>query len=199
MGCMGALPLGALWFYDVTDPANPAMEGSYNLPRDDVTNFSCTAHNFDVIPLTDGRDVLVSAWYTGGTTVVDFTDPANPLEIGHYLPEGGNSWSSYFYNGYIYANNLGSRGVDVLRLDEKFLSARVALPHLNPQSQERLPAANAAGTGKPPSGGSANPAPSKVLGSKTGALAGTGIGSSLWPGLALVVIAAGLAVRIRRV
>jgi hypothetical protein len=199
-GCTGAgLPLGALWFYDVTDPANPVMQGSYVLPRDDATNVACTAHNFNVIPLTDGRDVLVSAWYTGGTTVVDFTDPANPHEIGHYLPENGDSWSSYFYNGYIYANNLGSRGVDVLRLDEKFLFARVALPHLNPQSQERLPASNAAGTGKPSSGGTAKPAPSKVLGGKTGALPGTGVGSPWWPGLALVVIAAGLARRIRRV
>ena len=147
-GCMtgGALPFGALWFYDVTDPANPVMEGSFVVPRDRV-ELVCTAHNFNVIPLTDGRDVLVSAWYTGGTTVVDFTDPANPKEIGYYIPDGGDSWSSYFYNGYIYANNLGSRGVDVFKLDDAVLKSRVALPRMNPQSQERLPAASGAGTG----------------------------------------------------
>ncbi|MGH2784010.1 MAG: LVIVD repeat-containing protein [Actinomycetota bacterium] len=200
-GCMtgGALPFGALWFYDVSDPTSPVMKGSFVVPRDRM-EIVCTAHNFNVIPLTDGRDVLVAAWYTGGTTVVDFTDPANPKEIGYYIADGGDSWSSYFYNGYIYANDLGGRGVDVLKLDDEILKSRVSLPRLNPQSQERLPAVSgAAGGGKgPASTGTKRPA--KVLGTKTGgALPGTGVGGSSVPGVALVLLAAGLAGALRRV
>jgi len=195
-GCMsgGTLPFGALWFYDVSDPSAPSQVGSFVVPRDRV-EVVCTAHNFNVIPLTDGRDVLVSAWYTGGTTVIDFSDPANPEEIAYYVPEGANSWSSYFYNGYIYSNDLGSRGIDVYKLDDAVTKSRVSLPRMNPQSQERLPIASGAGGG---SGGTSKPKPT-VRGTKTGrALPGTGVPGPSWPGLALVSLAAGLAFGLRR-
>ena len=62
----------------------------------------CTAHNFNVVPLRTDRDILVSAWYNGGTTVLDFTDPANPQELGYLnVPLTDPStpisatWSSY--------------------------------------------------------------------------------------------------------
>lgn len=198
-GCMsgGALPFGALWFYDVSDPAAPVEVGSFVVPRDRV-EIVCTAHNFNVIPLTDGRDVLVSAWYTGGTTVIDFTDPANPEEIAYYVPEGADSWSSYFYNGYIYSNDLGTRGIDVYELDDPVLKSRVSLPRMNPQSQERLPiASGAGGSGGAPSGG-AKPKPS-ARGTRTDrTLPGTGVPGASWPGLALVSFAALLAFTLRR-
>ena len=150
-GCLtdGNAPLGALWFYDVSNPASPAMRGSFVIPGTRVT-LECTAHNFNIIPLPGDRDILVSAWYTGGTTIVDFTDPANPEQIGFYIPsEGapGNSWSSYWYNGYIYANNLGDRGIDVLRLEDALVENALALPHLNAQVQEGLPAPKSSGGG----------------------------------------------------
>lgn len=44
----------------------------------------CTAHQFNVIPLRSGRDVLVAGWTLGGTTVVDFGDPERPYEIAHF-------------------------------------------------------------------------------------------------------------------
>ena len=197
-GCMsgGTLPLGALWFYDVSDPSAPSEVGSFVVPRDRV-EVVCTAHNFNVIPLTDGRDVLVSAWYTGGTTVIDFTDPANPEEIAYYVPEGANSWSSYFYNGYIYSNDLGSRGIDVYKLDDALLKSRVSLPRMNPQSQERLPIASGSGG---PSGGTTKPKPKpSVRGTKTGGtLPGTGVPGRSWPGLALLSLAVGVASALRR-
>jgi hypothetical protein len=201
-GCLGlGVPLGALWFYDVSDPANPVEMGSYLLPRQAVSEL-CTAHNFNLIPLTDGRDLLVSAWYTGGTTVVDFTDPANPQEIGYYVAEGGITWSSYFYNGYVYANNYGDRGIDVLRLDEPSLAARVPLTRMNAQTQEPLPAASGAGSGSSgsPSGGTAKPKQEpKVLGGGTGALPGTGVSGAPMAGVGLLALAALLAARTRRV
>ena len=64
------LPLGALWFYDVSNPATPIVRSSYSIPQQEVTVF-CTAHNFNTVPTRNGRDVLVSAWYNGGTTVLE--------------------------------------------------------------------------------------------------------------------------------
>jgi hypothetical protein len=43
---------------------------------------NCTMHNFNALPIA-GRNVLVSSAYAAGTTVVDFTDPAKPVEVGH--------------------------------------------------------------------------------------------------------------------
>ncbi|HJR19538.1 MAG TPA: hypothetical protein VJ922_07445, partial [Actinomycetota bacterium] len=101
----------------------------------------------------------------------------------------------------IYANNLGSRGVDVFKLDDAILKSRVTLARMNPQSQERLPATSGAtaGGGKGPATGGTK-TPSKVLGTKTGgALPGTGVGGSSLPGLGLVILAAGIAAAGRRV
>jgi hypothetical protein len=199
-GCLtgGDVPLGAIWFYDVSDAANPVEQGSFVIPRN-KNSIECTAHQFNVIPMK-GRNVLVSAWYDGGTTVVDFTDPANPKEVGYYLPHSGgvdgDSWSSYYYNGYIYVNNISARGMDQLQLNESFLNAAIRLPHMNPQNQERLPSSSQpAGTG-----GSPAPKPTpRVLGrGTTRSLPGTGVGSWLWQGLALVLAALVISTMLRR-
>ena len=86
------------------------------------------------------RDLLTASWYNGGTTVVDFTDPANPRQIGHYIVKSGiasNAWSSYWYRDQIYANNLGTAGFDAFTLDELRVDA-VKLHHLNPQTMEAI-------------------------------------------------------------
>jgi hypothetical protein len=66
---------------------------------------------------------MVQAWYQGGVSVFDFTDPARPFEIAFFdrgpldakhLITGGY-WSTYWYNGYIYGTEM-ARGVDVFRL-----------------------------------------------------------------------------------
>jgi len=149
-GCAGAEQsrLGGLWFYDVSDPTQPEQTGFYRTPQ---TNRSalCTAHLFNVIPLRSEKDILVASWYSGGTTVVDFTDPANPKQIGYYIPNeptsnpeddpAANQWSSYWYNGHVFANNYSPRGLDVFTLTHEDLGTAIPLPYLNPQVQEPLP------------------------------------------------------------
>ncbi|HSH21402.1 MAG TPA: hypothetical protein VK992_02140 [Candidatus Caenarcaniphilales bacterium] len=150
-GCVGGdphLPLGALWFYDVSNPATPTVAGSFRIPQDEVTIF-CTAHNFNVVPTRTGADVLVSAWYNGGTTVLDFTDPANVEQIGYYIPKAPKlaaAWSSYWYRGFIYANNFDedvnslsgqSRGLDVFAIGHPDLKNAIKVNRLNPQTVER--------------------------------------------------------------
>jgi hypothetical protein len=143
-GCLDGnehLPIGAIWFYDVSNPLAPAFKGTFRIPQA-VTSTLCTAHNFNTLPLRTERDVLVSAWYNGGTTVVDFTDAANPRQLGYYIVKSGvvsNAWSSYWYRDQIYANNLGSRGFDAFRLDDRDLQRdAVKLGRLNPQTMEVL-------------------------------------------------------------
>jgi LVIVD repeat len=158
-GCFGgdAYELGGLFFYDVADAAAPSARGTYKLPRTKVSEF-CTAHLFNVVPMRTDTDILVSSWYTGATSVIDFTDPSKPTEIAHYIPSEPVSpdeqpteaaaWASYWYNGHVFANNFDedvnsvkpqSRGLDVFRVDDPFTREAVRLERLNPQLQEALP------------------------------------------------------------
>ena len=131
--------VGAIWLYDV--PTIDTLDGTtqepplshYKIPRVQGDTARCTMHNFNVLP-TAQRDVAVSAAYSGGTTVFDFTDREAPVEVGHNDPHGANTWSSYWYNGNVFTNDTG-RGVDVMVLADKARAGAVKLPYLNPQTQ----------------------------------------------------------------
>jgi hypothetical protein len=132
--------IGRVWFYERDDMASGPI-GSYKIPRPQDGQI-CTMHNFNVIP-TAKNYTLVAASNMGGTTVVDFTDPANPTEIGFFdaqLEAGplvSSPWSTYWYNGFIYANDRG-RGVDVLLLSDRARAGARKFPYMNPQTQEHL-------------------------------------------------------------
>lgn len=55
--------------------------GMWTLPRAQSAEENCTLHNFNVVPLRSGDDVIVMGNYQAGTWVVDFTDPASPKTI----------------------------------------------------------------------------------------------------------------------
>jgi hypothetical protein len=127
-GCTGDedSEVGAAWFYDISDPANPQLLGSHSLPRvpqpsnpEDADRVRCTNHNFNVIPMKDPtKYYLAVSYYMGGIAVVDFSDPANATELGHYVAIPGgvqpDTWSAYWYQGRIYTNDHLSRtGVGV--------------------------------------------------------------------------------------
>ena len=115
------------------------LMSSFMIPRPQGSIY-CSVHNGNIIPVA-GRYLLVAAWYGGGTSVVDFTDPSNPREVGFYVGTTGrgraDTWSSYWYNGKIYANDI-TRGVDVF----DFVTPRhlygATWGHLNAQTQEDL-------------------------------------------------------------
>lgn len=136
-----AATLGALWFYDVGQldtmsgsQAEPPLS-SWKVPRVQG-EANCTMHNFNTLPIPD-RNVLVSSAYAAGTTVLDFTDPANPREVGHLDPHGANTWSAYWYNGHIVTND-GGRGVDVIGLSDRARAGAQKLPHSNPQTMDAV-------------------------------------------------------------
>jgi hypothetical protein len=73
--------------------------------------------------------------------VVDFTDPTSPHEIGFYAANSGrgraDTWSSYWYNGKIYANDI-TRGLDVFDIITPRSPYGATFGHLNAQTQEDL-------------------------------------------------------------
>jgi hypothetical protein len=128
------------------------LAGYYKLPAAQGDTENCVAHNGTLIPVP-GRDIEVQAWYQGGVSVMDFTDPAHPFEIA-YFDRGpidskmlvlGGDWSAYWYNGAIYASEI-ARGLDVFELTPtKFLTQNeidaaktVRVAELNVQNQQKI-------------------------------------------------------------
>lgn len=130
--CFDGTGSGQLWFYDL---ATGNFQSSYQIPRNQGGAY-CSAHMFNNVPGVK-QDVLVSSWYGGGVTVVDFTDRSNPTEIGYYDPAGGSIWSAYWYNDYIYASDIPA-GTRFLQFTEKSPGRERSSPfhEMNPQTQK---------------------------------------------------------------
>jgi hypothetical protein len=124
----------------------------YKLPAAQSESENCVAHNGSLIPVP-GRDIKVQAWYQGGISIMDFTDPDNPVEIA-YFDRGpidpkmivmGGSWSAYWYNGHIYSSEI-ARGLDIFELtptkhltqNEIDAAKAVRVAQLNVQNQEKI-------------------------------------------------------------
>jgi len=129
-----------------------ALASYYKLPAAQGDTENCVAHNGSLVPVP-GRDIEVQAWYQGGISVMDFTDPAHPYEIG-YFDRGpidaktlilGGDWSAYWYNGYIYGSEI-ARGLDVFQLtptknltqNEIDAANQVRFNELNVQNQQKV-------------------------------------------------------------
>ena len=128
------------------------FQSYYKMPAAQGDTENCVAHNGSLIPIP-GRDIMVQAWYQGGVSVMDFTDPKNVKEIA-YFDRGpidpkslvlGGSWSAYWYNGHIYSSEI-ARGLDVFELTpSQFLTQNeidaarsVHVAELNVQDQQRI-------------------------------------------------------------
>jgi hypothetical protein len=128
-------PLGALWFYDISDESDPQLlswlspptvppRAPSDLPSGEPTDPNtwlrfvygtvpnCTAHFGEVI---EGENKMVIAWYSAGVLLVDFEDPENPVILDQFQPEGTNVWSARYHNGYVFTSDI-NRGMDVLRI-----------------------------------------------------------------------------------
>jgi hypothetical protein len=124
----------------------------YKLPAPQTEFENCVAHNGSPIPIP-GREIKVQAWYQGGVSIFDWTDPSNPYEIAFFdrgplnaeRLQGGGYWSTYWYNGYIYGSEM-QRGFDVLELvpsghisqNEIDAAKTVIWPEFNPQMQLKM-------------------------------------------------------------
>ena len=124
----------------------------YKMPAAQTDQENCVAHNGSLLPIP-GRDVMVQAFYQGGLTVFDWTDPAKPYEIAYFdrgpinaerLVSGG-SWSAYWYNGYLVSSEI-FRGLDIFEMvaipnltqNEIDAMNTVKLDYWNPQEQRKF-------------------------------------------------------------
>lgn len=142
---------GANAVFTINDEGKMEFQSYYKLPAAQTSTENCVAHNGSLIPVP-GRDIMVQGWYQGGIVVVDYTDPANPVEMAYHdrgpisterLVAGG-SWSVYWYNGVI-VNSEIARGLDIFELTpSEYLTANeiaasntVVMQYKNAQGQPK--------------------------------------------------------------
>jgi hypothetical protein len=128
------------------------FQSYYKLPAAQTSFENCVAHNGSLVPVP-GRDIMAQAWYQGGISVFDWTDPKNPVEIafhdrgptdGERMGSGG-SWSVYWYNGVLVSSEI-ARGLDIFELlpsevlsqNEIDAALSVRLEQLNAQGQPKF-------------------------------------------------------------
>ena len=163
-GCLNASTgqggTGAVWFYDRSTLGgsslpNTAEAGSFTQTRQQFTTGGtiCTTHNYNPVPVSPDRYLLTSAYYEAGTSLPDFTDLNNVEEVAYFDATGGDTdptesssnptadtWSSYFYNGNIFANDI-NRGGDIFAPTgdaAAMVAGARTLDRFNPQTQECL-------------------------------------------------------------
>jgi hypothetical protein len=143
---------GADAIFTLTDRRNLTFQSYYKLPAVQTPTENCVAHNGSLIPIP-GRDVMVQAWYQGGLSVFDWTDPKHPKEIAYFdrgpldpsKLELGGYWSTYWYNGAIVGSEI-TRGLDIFELTPSgFISQNeidaaksVRADYLNAQGQVKF-------------------------------------------------------------
>lgn len=144
---------GFTFFYRLVEPGAPVdgisgLLGKYVIPRPQSTEV-CVSHNGNVLPIA-GRYLQTQAFYEGGNSFVDFTNPAAPEEVAWSDLETGlgksDSWAAYWYNGVMYVNGGlnrrgadGNRGFEAYALFDDETGERVQTRRwrwLNPQTQE---------------------------------------------------------------
>lgn len=125
-GTSHSTPIGATWFYDVSDETDPQMLGWFapfndplvNTPDplapDPVSNAvrSCTAHHGRIVPDT-ARNLLAMSYYGAGVILIDFTDGTAPKVLDQWTEGTTNTWETWYYAGYLFTGDL-ARGMDVL-------------------------------------------------------------------------------------
>ena len=128
------------------------FQSYYKLPAPQTEYENCVAHNGSLIPIP-GRTIMVQAWYQGGISIFEWTDPKHPHEIGFFdrgpndgtRLAGGGFWSVYWYNGHIIGSEM-QRGLDIFELtpsaaisqNEIDAARSIHFDFLNVQDQPKL-------------------------------------------------------------
>jgi hypothetical protein len=156
-GCPTVTPVG------LTEPKTPSDSGWMffydrqgnklsQLPSPRRTGSYCSAHLGNVVPAI-GEYLLANAWYTGGSDIVDFTNPTTPHELSYYytarnpatgtpvITPAADTWSHYWYENQVgddngmwtYGNDIPG-GFQVFRTEARVVD--IGLTRMNPQTQE---------------------------------------------------------------
>jgi hypothetical protein len=116
-----------LWFYDLSEPTDPALLGSWapkSCAPSEQAERACSSHWYNFVP---GTKLLVASWRHEGVFLVDYGDPAAPTETASYRPSPNwlsvlsattDFWTAYFWHGYVYGSaNKTAGGLYILRQD----------------------------------------------------------------------------------
>ena len=93
---------GNMYFFDtksgdlLSEYRNPRPSNDRLAPEGGDRGTYCSSHLGIPVPSRD-RYLLVNAFYRGGSSVIDFTDPSAPREIAFADKAGTNTWSAYTY------------------------------------------------------------------------------------------------------
>ena len=90
---------------DTSTPSAPNEVGQFAIPETADEDFAfdfgdLTVHEVEVPRgdpneggvMPDDDKLAYFSWYSGGFRVIDFTDPANPEEVGFYIDDNGNNF-----------------------------------------------------------------------------------------------------------
>ncbi len=143
------LSWGANAIYEIVNKKF-VFKSYYKLPVAQTSQENCVSHIPTLIPVP-GRDIFVQAWYQGGASVVDFTNPSAPKEIAYYdrgpisstTAVLGGLWTTGWYRGAIYGSEI-ARGFDAFGLtptadlsaEEIAFAKKVVPERFNAQSQD---------------------------------------------------------------
>ena len=115
-------PGGALYAYELTGTPVaplPVLVGTYEpvvVASAQGGVGACTSHVFEI---SDDSKTIVISWYTAGTRLLDVSNPAAITELGWFIPEGGDSWSSKFHPRlgatWVFSNDI-NHGFDVYKI-----------------------------------------------------------------------------------
>ncbi|PLR81041.1 hypothetical protein CVD25_06815 [Bacillus canaveralius] len=98
--------------FDIKDKTNPKLLSEFKTELvddiEDGVTFANTVHDPKVV----GK-ILFLSHYAGGVRAVDISNPANPVEIGKYVPIDSNVWGVFVERNYILASDIGT-GLKVL-------------------------------------------------------------------------------------
>jgi hypothetical protein len=143
---------GADAIFTISGDKKMQFQSYYKLPAPQTASENCVAHNGSMLPIP-GRDIMAQAWYQGGISVFEWTDPKRPREIAFFdrgpvdstRMESGGYWSTYWYNGHIVGSEM-ARGLDVFELtpsafitqNEIDAAKSVKFDYLNTQGQQKF-------------------------------------------------------------
>ncbi len=123
-------PPASMWMVDITDETQPAIVSQFTVPEggkygrcDGQKGKRFGAHQpYEFV----GKDNLVyAAWFSAGLRIIDISDPYQPKEIGHYVPEPVKPYKFPQTND-VYVDERGLiylidryNGLDIVRFSRK--------------------------------------------------------------------------------
>ena len=83
-------PHAPLYVFDVSDPANMKVLAEFHVPES-ASPYNGKGVRFGAHQLRERMDdpLAYVTWFAAGLRILDIVDPANPREVGHFIPPPG--------------------------------------------------------------------------------------------------------------